>query len=357
MITSVKTGELFPDLAHNGDVLPEGSVISAGVNGQRFTTRAPRTWTPDHRRSTITPYLSNLMYLCEGPDEVVLPPVSASEFRWRLRDSALAAADRSGIDHNPVLALASQFGASAPLLQVGGVLSNRIDIEALPVGSVIYSGHPSMPEVLSVWTRHEDQLRHTFGPDRQRENGQPVTIFSMPDPPTVLREPVADPVTLAKIAVQAWRLGRVFQRKYSWCNVFDQTLLTLGINDAAVSFIGESVRGPGDTLDRAQTALLPEGSLLWWSFRSGVGFSVYRRDDTAKNKSRTRRVFGWQDNGEQSHDRMTVVQTPAEPMLWSLSGYWLAALPGRGPVQAAQHPGCGRLGCRDAGRPQALDRL
>jgi hypothetical protein len=306
------------------------------VNGQRFTTRAPRTWTSsDSRTRSITPYLGNLMFLCEGPDEVVLPPVSASEFRWRLRDAALAAADRSGIDHAPVADMLSQFGASAPMLQVGGVVSNRLDIEALPVGSVVYSGHPSTPEVLSVWTRHEDQLRHTYGPDRQRENGQPVTIFSMPDPPQLLSEPVADPVTLAKIAVRAWRLGRIFQRKYSWCSVFDQTLLTLGINDAAVAPAGESVRGPGDTLDRAQTAMLPEGSLLWWSFRSRTGFAVYQRDDSARNKSRTRRVFGWEDNGEHSHDRMTVVQTPAEPMLWSLSGYWLARCPDG--VQFKQH--------------------
>lgn len=333
MIRAVRIGEEFPDVAHLGGLLPVGSRVSSDRHSSyQYTHRAPRTWVNGHGALMDVAATHAPMMLDDagGLSVIDLPEETLSQFRWRLRDAALAAADRSNVQRGPVREMVTSFGADKPLLTVGGVVSNSIDIPALPPGSVVYAGHPSTPDLMTVWTMSEQgNLRHTFGPMAERMAGQPLTIYSLPgaEAEPLVSEPVADAPTLAKAALRAWRIGRVYQQKNSWCSVFDITLTMLGINDKTVAIAGEAVRGPGEMLDRDQVALMPEGTLLWWSWQRRSAFAVYVRDDRARNKARTRRVFGWQDDLGNSHEQMQVVQTPTEPMVWRMSGTYLAQMP------------------------------
>lgn len=333
MSMTVRLGDQFPDAVHNGETLPLGSIIRPvyADRGDGFERQAPNTWVNIHNRSVVAAghQLSRHLLLdgAAGATEVTIPPESVERLRWRLRDAALAAAERSGIGFPAVLSMAATFDAPEPMLTVGGVVSNGYDLDHLPVGTVVYGGHPSEPRWMNVWTKGENYLEHTFGPSPARTAGEPVTIFSLPVEPTP-EPPPADGLALAKAAMRAWRVGRTYQRRYRWCSVFQDTLDSLGITDKGLMRLtGESPHGVGDILDREQVGLLPEGTLLWWRWRRGGGLAVYLRTDEARNKSRTRRVFGFDDNGEQSHDRMEVLQTPDEEMVWTLPGHQLLRLP------------------------------
>jgi hypothetical protein len=158
--------------------------------------------------------------------------------------------------------------------------------------------------------------------------GQPVVIHTLPGFVDGEGEPPAATKTLAEIALKAWRVGKVYKKRQSWCSVFETTLYALGIDESIVTTeTGESAAGPGDELSKEQAAALPEGSLLWWAWRNGVGAAVYRRDNTARNKARTRRVWGTNDDGENSHERMIVVSTPSEGTVWNVSARALALMP------------------------------
>lgn len=329
MIRTVKPGELFPDLVHRSDLLPLGSVITVGsAHGPAYEQVAPRTWAEDGGRSPMDAYhLSNpaWLYRTEG-ESVDLPLESVEAFRWRLRDTALGAAERHGIGNGPVIEMVAAFGAGTPRFTEGGIISSRIDIDRMPDGSVLYTGHPDKPNMMSVCEKKNGRLVLVMG-QRDRPAGQPMTIYSLPGDTASAPEVVADDQTLTQIALRAFRVGKTYQRSNSWCSVYDNCMASLGINDKMLSAIGATTHGPGDTVDRDQAARLPEGSILWWLWRSGQGFAVYVRDDSARNLSKTRRLHGWNDDGAHTHGHMTVVQTPDEPMAWRINGGLAAHLP------------------------------
>ena len=330
MIRTVKPGEPFPDLIHNSDLLPLGSTISVGsVTGTRYEQAAPRTWCEVGSRNRMDPYYLNgpswLRGLPEG-DTVSIPLESVEAFRWRLRDAALGAAERAGIHTRPVMEMCSAFGAPAPLITVGGVVSSDVDIRTLPDGTVFYTGHPDVPQSLSVFER-KDGDNHLLMGGRDRTAGQPTTIYSLPGVKAPEPNEVADDDTLTRVALRAYRVGKTYQKNNSWCSVFDNCLMGLGITDKLFATIGATSKGPGDVVDREAAARLPEGSILWHPWRSGQAFAVYVRDDSARNLSKTRRLHGWNDSGENTHGHMTVVQTPEEPMAWRINGHMVQHLP------------------------------
>lgn len=324
MISTVKVGDQFPDVAHRSDLLPVGSCIStARSRGERYDQVAPRVWTDRGKTMIDSYYLSTPLFVQQMGErtEVVLPPESASNFRWRLRDTALGAGERSGVALGAIQRMCAEFGADTPLFTVGGVVTSRTDIVRLPVGSVIYVGHPDLPKLLNVWEITDGgQMSHRLGPAAGLRTGMPVTIHSIPG---YLRPPEEEPASeeaLARIALRAFRIGKVYQSKQNWCSVFNRCLDGLGINDAMLTSIGAVMSGPGDELRKEQVAGLPEGSVLWHRWRGDQGFAVYVRDDGARGRSKTRRLFGYGDDGSNTHDLMTVVSTPQEPMAWSVTG-------------------------------------
>jgi hypothetical protein len=156
VIRTVRIGERFPDPLHNGISVPVDSVVSTlNRNGPLYRLVAPMCWLAgDGKGQRLDGFhLNTLLWLKQLPsgEEMELPALSTTQFRWRLRDAALASAERSGVNTRPVIEMCQQFGADVPMLRPGEVVANRIDLAALPVGSVYYSGHPAKPDMLDVW--------------------------------------------------------------------------------------------------------------------------------------------------------------------------------------------------------------
>jgi hypothetical protein len=330
VIRQVKPGEPFPDLIHHGDLIPVGGAIRIGhPTGQIFEQTAPRTWVEQSGRAGMDSYYlngPNWLYKAEA-ESIDIPLESVEAFRWRLRDSALGAADRSGVAIAPVVEMCAAFGASNPVFTEGGIVSSRTDVDLLPNGTLLYAGHPDLPKLLNVFEKTGTGTLARILGTRDWPAGHPLTIHSIPGYTPPAPEPVADDETLTRIALRAYRVGKTYQRNNSWCGTFDNCLAGLGITDKVFAGIGATTKGPGDTLDREEVARMPEGTLLWWRWRGGRAFAVYIRDDSARNISKTRRVHGYDDDGAHTHGHMVVVQTPEEPMAWRIDGFLAAHLP------------------------------
>ena len=333
MIATVKVGDQFPDVSHRSDLLPVGSMIATHrTHGDRYTQVAPRVWTNQSNNGMIDGYyLTVPLWLKDigERDEITLPPESAGHFRWRLRDTALGAGERSGVAIRPIEAMCAEFGADVPYFQVGGIVTSKTDIKRLPTGSVIYAGHPDVPKLLNVWeVGSGGVLVHLMGPAAGLDGGRPATIYSMPGAVQVpeSEEPASDEA-LARIALRAFRIGKTYQHRQNWCAVFNNCLDGLGINDSLLSTIGVTTKGPGDELRREEVGRMPEGTILWHRWRVGQAFAVYRREDGTRGVSKTRRLFGVGDDGSNTHDLMTVVSTPEEPMAWTVTGWEMRHFP------------------------------
>lgn len=334
MTLTVIPGQVLPDPAHLANWVPLGTEVTphrGHADGHRYpldtyTHEAPRTWIDglEGREMGLSKYLQPL-YLC-SESEVTLPSETEREFRWRLRDAALTAAELNGVSTHGVQEMCRTIGVDEPLLTVGGVVRNAEDLALLDPGAVVYLGHPDRPDTINVWEMGDlGQLQHVLGPHKARPMGAPVVIHSMPSAkPRALDEPPISEDQRASIARRAWRVGRVYKQRFGWCGAFESTLLSLGIYEAA----DESTLGLTDVVDRARARTLPEGTLLWHQWRGYPNrWGVWIRDDDARNKSRTRRVAGANDDGEQSHDRMTIVAIPEEGFLWRVTGAQLAHMP------------------------------
>lgn len=330
MIRLVKPGEQFPDLIHHGDLLPLGTTVRIGHrNGAVYEQQAPRTWVDPSGGAPMDAYYLNGPNWLDRPvdmTEVEIPLESVEAFRWRMRDSALGAAERSGIHINPIIEMCSAFGAGTARFTEGGIVSSNVDIQQLPIGTVLYSGHPDVPSQMTVFEKKGHALTRILG-TRDRQPGVPMTIYSIPGYTVPEPEVIADDDTLTRIALRVFRVGRAAQKNNGWCGVFNTCMTGVGITEQVLAKIGATTKGPGDTLDREQIALLPEGSILWWPWRSGQAFAVYIRDDSARGTSKTRRLFGWNDDGSNTHGHMHVVQTPDEPMAWRINGTMAQHLP------------------------------
>lgn len=331
MIRQVKVGEQFPDLLHNSRLLPVGSAV--GGSGYSVRVVAPNLLLDEHGRFVDGYYLNSpqrLTVLPEG-ESVSLPQESEAQFKWRLRDAALAAAERASVRIEPVLEMLRDIGAPEPRLTLGGVVSSSYDLRYLPPGSVLYAGHPSRPEFLSVFKLNRDRYPERVLGTWDKSAGSPLTIRSAPELPPVNEDEVAEETTLARIALSAWRIGKGYKRRQSWCTTFENTLAALGIDDKSISQgTGESMRGPGDQVGLDGAALLPEDSLLWWQWQSDPRkWAVYRRVNTGtRTRSRTIRVAGNGDSLANSHKDMIILRTPQEPLHWRVSGTVLRTMPG-----------------------------
>jgi hypothetical protein len=329
MIRLVKPGEPFPDLIHHGDLLPLGTTVRIGHSrGAPYEKVAPRTWTESSSGTAMDAYYlngPNWLGRVEG-DEVTIPLESVEAFRWRMRDSALGAAERSGIRIEPIIEMCSAFGAGTPRFTEGGIVSSNVDVRTMPNGTVLYTGHPDVPAQLSVFEIRNQVLTRILG-TRDRQPGVPMTIYSIPGYTPAAPEVIADDDTLTRIALRVYRVGKTAQKTNGWCSVFNTCMTGVGITDKVLAKIGATTKGPGDTLDRTEIALLPEGTILWWPWRSGQAFAVYIRDDSARGVSKTRRLHGWNDDGSNTHGHMIVVQTPDEPMAWRINGEMAQHLP------------------------------
>jgi hypothetical protein len=139
VIRTVRIGDKFPDPIHNGISMPVDSVVSTlNRNGPLYRLVAPMCWLAgDGKGQRLDGFhLNTLLWLKQLPsgEEMELPALSTTQFRWRLRDAALASAERSGVNTRPVIEMCQQFGADVPMLRPGEVVANRIDLAALPVG-------------------------------------------------------------------------------------------------------------------------------------------------------------------------------------------------------------------------------
>lgn len=326
MLSIIKPGQVVPDVLHHDEALTDPKIRVGTYAGQDHIRRdAPRAWSNGGSQLDQYYLLGQPMWL--SGTEVEIGYDSAEVFRWRLRDTARGAAERSGVSQRYVLDMCTAFGAGAPLLYVGGLVSSVEDMKHLPDGSVLYNGHPDQPKFLSVYEWAEGELHHLLGPEG-RPQGVPMTIHTMPGMEDAKPDMTpADDITLSRIALRAWRVGKTYKNRHGWCGVFENCLAALGINHDTVSAAG-TTQGPGDELRDEQITRMPEGTLLWHSFRGGDGMAVYIRDDSARNMLKTRRLWGYNDNERNSNEIMTILSTPEEPMVgFNVAGVALRTMP------------------------------
>jgi len=326
MHTLIKPGQVLPDPLHHDPTIPVKAGVGVYAGHPSYTKLAPRAWGDENHWIDPHHMIATPMYLT-GREEVEVALDSAEVFTWRLRDTALAAAERNGVSQRVVHEMCVAFGATEPLLYPGGLVSNMRDIATLPAGAVLYAGHPETPRTLNVYEWDGECLQHLLGQYTRRPEGMPLTIRTLPDAQRPVTEP-ADDLTLSRIALRAWRVGKTYQKRQGWCSVFNYCLTALGIDDQSVHDAGE-IRGPGDVVEsRASIASLPEGTLLFHRFRSSGALMVFIRDNSVHNEARTRRLWGHHDNGRNSHDTMTVAATPEEPIVGiGVSGAELTTMP------------------------------
>jgi hypothetical protein len=330
MIRSFKVGDRFPDLLHHDPWLPVGAQVALN-NSLVYQRIAPGVWQED-RGEFLGSYMVQqaywLRHLPDGQEQVELPGESMDSFRWRIRDSALASAERSGVGIRPVEDLCRDLGAETPRLTLGGRVSSNHDAVQLPQGTLLTIGDPSCPKRFGVLQVRERRLERVFG-NTDHHAGGPMTIYSCPvELPVIGQEREATTEELASIALRAWRLGRIVKRRVSWCSAFEATMTALGIDDAAIAPTGETVRIVGDEVNRQQAAALPEGTLLYHRWRSYTRSALWRRDDSyRRSASRTRLLWASREGTGPSHDTMTIAWLPGDPMRLIVHGSELRAMP------------------------------
>jgi hypothetical protein len=331
-ITAVRPNERIPDVPHLTPILPIDTTVStARGGGTAFTLVAPRTWAQNGGAPADPYYMNQSLYvrrLGDGLDELTLPKDSARRYLWRLRDTALGAADRSGVNLRPVVDLCNAIGATEPLFEEGGVVVNNTDIQALPEGTVYYQGHPDKPEWMIVWEVGPGGHHHQLMGRASKREGGIRTIHTLPGFTPAPSEPPAEEAVLNTIAARAWKEGKKISQQSGWCGVYGQCLDSLMINESDIKSLGVLPFSNGDQVDRDGAHNVPEGSLLYWAWRDGHGFGVYQRDDTmTRVAARTRKVWGVAGDTENSHGHMIVAQVPGEAMSMPVQGHILQAMP------------------------------
>jgi len=176
VITTVQPGTVFPDFAHLGHLIPEGQGISTYEQAldPRWEVVAPRVLRGVDYDRPVQPdpfYISAQVYLTRRCDEIALPQETKEQFKWRIRDTALAAAERAGVHIDPVVEMVERFGAGLPTFREGDVVSNMHDIATLPQGTVLYFGHPSVSQSINVFEVNDvealDPVLSPRGTDRR----------------------------------------------------------------------------------------------------------------------------------------------------------------------------------------------
>lgn len=316
MTVTAHVGDRIPDVPHLTPLLPLNTRVTTSQHGggTAFTLVAPRTWAQNNEQPADPYYMNQKLFLHRlggDLDELALPKESARRFRWRLRDTALGAADRSGVSIGPVLSLCSAIGATEALFEEGGIVTNNTDLQTLPEGAVFYQGHPDKPEWMNVWEVGPHGTHHRImGRGGHREGGI-RTIHTLPGWVVPEPEPPAEESVLHQIAARAWKEGARISRSSGWCGVYGQCLDSLMINEHDIKAVGALGYSVGDQVDRDSASKVPQGALLYWRWRNGNGFAVYQRDDSmTRVAARTRRVWGYGDDDENSHGHMIVAALP-----------------------------------------------
>jgi hypothetical protein len=331
-ITAVRPNERIPDVPHLTPILPINTRVSNSRGGGTvFTLVAPRTWEQGSGAPADPYYMNQSLYvrrIGDGLDELTIPKDSARRYLWRLRDTALGAADRSGVNMRPVLDLCTAIGATEPLFEENGVVVNNTDIAALPEGTVYYQGHPDKPEWMIVWEVGPGGHHHQVMGRASKREGGIRTIHTLPGFVAPAPEPPAEEAVLNSIAAKAWREGKRISHNSGWCGVYGQCLDSLMINETDIRNMGVLPFSNGDQVDRDNAARVPEGSLLYWAWRDGAGFGVYQRDDSmTRVAARTRRIWGVAGDTDNSHGHMIVARVADGEMSMAVRGDILQAMP------------------------------
>lgn len=330
LTTTVPVGEYIPDFLHNERTLPVGSEISVANSSPLYRVEAPGVLVSGNRGpfdqySYI--YRVRLRSLPDGQTELRLPPLDLESVRWRIRDAALASAERSNVATGPVIGLLRKIGAEELPLYLGMTISNGIDIHRLPEKSVLYSGDPSKANNFTVFRVRNGSAYPILGQHVGRINGAPLVIHEAAGLDPAPTPAAGDPKAMAQLMIRAWSLGRAVKQAQGWCSVFEQTLEALDITDKTAEVAGESPRAVGDVVQRDDAVLLPEGTLLGWHFPNSGGWVLFRRVEGMTNRSGTTRIWGHNDPGRNNHDQMTVVKLPGQDMLWNVQGSELREMP------------------------------
>lgn len=327
---TVQVGEYIPDFMHEERVLPVGSEISVSNSSSRYRVEAPGVLT-SRDRGPFDPYSYIYRVRLRGlPDEQAelrLPPLDLEAVRWRIRDAALASAERSNVSTSPVIGLLRKIDADELPLYLGMTISNNIDIRRLPEKSVLYSGDPSKANNFTVFRVRSGSVYPILGAGNGRVNGAPLVVYEAAGLDPAPTPTQGDPKAMAQLMVRAWSLGRAVKQVQGWCSVFEQTLEALDINDKTAEVAGETPHSVGDLVQRDDAALLPEGTLLGWHYPNSGGWVLFRRAEGMTNRSGTIRIWGHNDPGRNNHDQMTVVKLPGQDMLWNVSGSELREMP------------------------------
>lgn len=253
------------------------------------------------------------------PDNVVIRPMTATDYKWKFRNITLKAAHSHSVSVDAVVAALNEMGAGIGdlPLSVDLTLANLEDVTALPDGSLVRIGSPERFGSFGLFQIHGGQARQVLGAQRNiRREG--ATIASLPDgyvPPVVNESQAA----LDAFKVKAYVIGLKVKGAQDWCSTYEAIVDPLGISAAKIRPLVTGHELVGTKVNAEGAAALPVGSVLSWQNEAHTACSWFVRVEQAGNKAGTQRIFAHADEGVTGRpghfsNSMTVAHVPlSEP--------------------------------------------
>lgn len=258
-----------------------------------------------YNTSQFSPGYNSVLSLPEGTTIVpIKDPVekaTVTQYQQEFKEYALSSGRNHSISTTIVEGILERLGITdgdSPVYGEGGSINNST-LASLPVDSLVYTGRVGGPE-LTIWrvVDHHGGTLRVLGPLAS----PPTRVNVMHRPDGAKHEPQregdnSDAEQIAEFKARAWRLGVQAKRRHGWCSTYESVMSGFGIDEsclAAVKFAGFSL---GDTVNSADCASLPVGTVLKWTHSDNpTWFCYYIRDDSASNAAKTRRLYGWRED-------------------------------------------------------------
>lgn len=321
-VTALRTGDTIVSRPQF-DALPVGSIITS-VSGRTALTRTEDGYRSHHGSAKDTSTMRlNYYRVTHVPGEQVdeseetmleSPAVTMTldQFKQRFRTLIVAASNYHGISPTVVNRALQRLEVPEYPVQPGMYVCNRDNtlLNMLPEGTVLTIGDD--PADFGGYAVFVEQ---STGPVRWLggwvdDGGDPFFTYRVHQVPGVEPGALAANGSESELdAVQefrqkAWNLGWNVKMEQSWCSTYEDCMRRAGVDENAT--INDS-----PTRSPEEVAALPPGTIL--RFRPTPTQSVlYRRDDTAGNPARTRRIGGTVSGSWAA--RMAVVAQPGQAM-------------------------------------------
>lgn len=322
----VQVGEVVPDLVEL-DRLPIGTAIAR--QGRVYVREEDGMWMWREHRYTSNQFTPGAMTVDSLPAGVVLVPrpvETLEQYMWRFRDYALWSASNHSVNYEASRDVLDALGTTLPLGR-GVTLRNHRERDALPVGSLVYVGQPSMPNTFSVLEMDAGRWRRRLGTTPMQEI---VTVYRIGMDPTPIPEwlaPVSTDATveaerISKFKADVWRAGWRLKQSQGWCSTYEAVLRDFGISRSSVNQVVRNGLRPGARVSPDVARTLPFGSVFKWvSSTNPQEFGLYVRARNFPNAAGTAKVGGTTESARNYHSSMEILFIATDPETqWTVDG-------------------------------------